>query len=194
MDRCRRKSDAQPRDRPRPRPHARPGSTRARSSKRLRLRTLVALGVLAVATALLGRTFGLRDITFIGSEIGLLAAMFVVLRYVLPLVERHDRGATGEEQVGSLLDGLGRRLARDPRREPRQRQRRPHPDRAGGRVHGRDQEQSRPSAGRAHARRDAQPGPGPAQGDRARDGHGGASRCSSTAAPGWTVRWPGARA
>ena len=74
---------------------------------RLRLRTLVALGVLAVATALLGRTFGVRDIGFLGSEIGLLAAMFVVLRYVLPLVDRHDRGATGEEQVGGLLDGLG---------------------------------------------------------------------------------------
>lgn len=75
---------------------------------RLRLRTLIALGILAVATALLGRTFGLRDIRFLGSEIGLLAAMFVVLRYVLPLVERHDRGATGEEQVGGLLDGLRR--------------------------------------------------------------------------------------
>ena len=33
-------------------------------------------------------------------------AMFVVLRYIMPLVERHDRGATGEEQVGGLLDGL----------------------------------------------------------------------------------------
>ena len=75
--------------------------------KRLRLRTLVALGVLAVATALLGRAFGLRDVRFLGSEVGLLAAIFVVLRYVLPLAERHDRGATGEEQVGSLLDGLG---------------------------------------------------------------------------------------
>jgi Nuclease-related domain len=73
---------------------------------RLRLRTLVALGVLAVATALLGRAFGLRDVRFLGSEVGLLVAMFVVLRYVMPLVERHDRGATGEEQVGSLLDGL----------------------------------------------------------------------------------------
>src|ERR1700677_438935 len=74
---------------------------------RLRLRTLVALGVLAVATALLGRTFGVRDIGFLGSEIGLLAAMFVVLRYVLPLVDRHDRGATGEEQVDGLRDGVG---------------------------------------------------------------------------------------
>src|SRR5580700_11456768 len=72
--------------------------------RRLRLRTLVALGVLAVATALLGRTFGLRDVRFLGSEVALLAAMFVVLRYVLPLVDRHDRGATGEEQVGSLLN------------------------------------------------------------------------------------------
>jgi hypothetical protein len=74
--------------------------------RRLRMRTLVALGVLAVATALLGRTFGLRDVRFLGSEIALLAAIFVILRYVLPLVERHDRGATGEEQVGGLLDAL----------------------------------------------------------------------------------------
>jgi hypothetical protein len=83
-----------------------PGQHARTIVKRLRLRTLVALGVLAVATALLGRTFGLRDPRFLLSEVALLAAMFVVLRYVLPLVERHDRGATGEERVGSLLDGL----------------------------------------------------------------------------------------
>lgn len=83
-----------------------PGQHTRAIVRRLRLRTLVALGVLAVATALLGRTFGLRDVRFLGSEVGLLVAMFVVLRYVMPLVERHDRGATGEEQVGSLLDGL----------------------------------------------------------------------------------------
>ncbi len=71
---------------------------------RLRLRTLVALGVLAVATALLGRIFGLRNPLFLLSEVALLAAIFVVSRVVLPLVERHDRGATGEEQVGGLLD------------------------------------------------------------------------------------------
>jgi Nuclease-related domain len=83
-----------------------PGQHTRAIVRRLRLRTLVALGVLAVATALLGRTFGLRDAWFLGSEVALLAAMFVVSRYVLPLVERHDRGATGEEQVGSLLNGL----------------------------------------------------------------------------------------
>jgi hypothetical protein len=74
--------------------------------RRLRMRTLVTLGVLAVATALLGRTFGLHDFRFLASEIALLVTMFVISRYVLPLVERHDRGATGEEHVGSLLEEL----------------------------------------------------------------------------------------
>jgi hypothetical protein len=73
---------------------------------RLRLRTLVTLGVLAVATAFLGRTFGLRDMRFLASEVALLVSMFVISRYVLPLVDRRDRGASAEEQVGGLLDGL----------------------------------------------------------------------------------------
>jgi Nuclease-related domain len=88
-------------------PSAHAPGQRARSLvQRLALRTLVALGVLAVATALLGRAFGLHSVLFLASEVALLVAMFIVSRYVLPLVERHDRGATGEEQVGGLLDGL----------------------------------------------------------------------------------------
>jgi len=70
---------------------------------RLRLRTLVTLGVLAVLTSVLGRAFGLHSPLFIGSELGLLVTMFVTSRYVLPLVDRHDRGAAGEEHVGGLL-------------------------------------------------------------------------------------------
>jgi hypothetical protein len=77
--------------------------------RRLRMRTLVTLGVLAVATALLGRTLGLHDAAFIVSELALLASMFVISRYVLPLLERRDRGATGEEQVGSMLDQMSER-------------------------------------------------------------------------------------
>lgn len=88
-------------------PSARAPGQHARALvQRLRLRTLVALGFLAVATALLGRELGLHSALFIASEIALLAAMFVVSRYVMPLVERRDRGAVGEEQVGGLLDGL----------------------------------------------------------------------------------------
>jgi len=74
--------------------------------RRLRMRTLVILGALAVATALLGRAFGLHDLRFLASEVALLVSMFVISRYVLPLVERRDRGARGEEHVGGLLNEL----------------------------------------------------------------------------------------
>jgi Nuclease-related domain len=73
---------------------------------RLRLRTLVTLGLLAVATAALGRIFGLHDLRFLFAELALLASMFVISRYVLPLVDRRDRGASAEEHVGSLLEAL----------------------------------------------------------------------------------------
>jgi hypothetical protein len=72
----------------------------------LRLRTLVILGVLAVITAGLGRAFGLHDYRFVVSELGLLVSMFLILRYIVPLVERRDRGAAGEEHVGGLLERL----------------------------------------------------------------------------------------
>lgn len=83
-----------------------PGQHARATFLRLRLRTLVTLGVLAVLTTALGRAFGLRSALFIGSELALLVTMFVVSRYVLPLVDRHDRGAAGEEHVGGLLDEL----------------------------------------------------------------------------------------
>jgi hypothetical protein len=83
-----------------------PGQHARTTVLRLRLRTLVALGVLAVVTTALGRAFGLRSPLFVGSELALLVTMFVVLRYVLPLVERRDRGAAGEEHVGGLLQEL----------------------------------------------------------------------------------------
>jgi hypothetical protein len=72
------------------------------------MRSLVALGVLATATALLGRSFGLKDGRFLAAEVSLLIAMFVISRFVLPLVERRDRGALAEEHVGGVLDQLPR--------------------------------------------------------------------------------------
>jgi len=77
-----------------------PGQHARATVLRLRMRTLVTLGVLAVLTTVLGRTLGLHSALFIGSELALLVTMFVVSRYVLPLVDRHDRGAAGEEHVG----------------------------------------------------------------------------------------------
>jgi hypothetical protein len=86
-----------------------PGQYARAAVRRLRMRTLVTLGVLATATALLGRGFGLQDVRFLMAELALLVSMFVVTRYVLPLVERRDRGAMAEEQVGGLLDELASR-------------------------------------------------------------------------------------
>ena len=49
-------------------PTGRPAGEHARSMvRRLRLRTLVSLGVLAIATGELGRTFGLHDGRFLAS-------------------------------------------------------------------------------------------------------------------------------
>ena len=79
----------------------------ARSTERaLRLRTLIALGVLAVVTALAGRWFGTNGKVFLGWDVLLLMCMFAISRYVLPLLERRDRGARAEEHVGGLLDHL----------------------------------------------------------------------------------------
>jgi hypothetical protein len=86
-----------------------PGQYARETVQRLRLRTLVTLGVLAVATALLGKGLGLHSVLFLASEVALLVSMFVISRYVLPLVERRDRGAAGEEHVGGLLDELSQR-------------------------------------------------------------------------------------
>lgn len=73
---------------------------------RLRMRTLLTLGALAVLTTLAGREFGFHSTLFMGLEVALLVTILLVYRYVLPLVDRHDRGAAGEEHVGGLLDGL----------------------------------------------------------------------------------------
>lgn len=83
-----------------------PGQHARATVLRLRMRTLLTLGVLAVLTGALGRAFGLRSPWFVGSELALLIVMFVVSRHVLPLVDRHDRGASGEERVGALLGRL----------------------------------------------------------------------------------------
>lgn len=83
-----------------------PGQHARATVLRLRLRTLAALGVLAVVTTAFGRAFGLHSALFVGSELALLVSMFVVLRYVVPLMERRDRGAAGEEHVGAVLEEL----------------------------------------------------------------------------------------
>ncbi len=83
-----------------------PGQYTRSLVQRLRMRTLLTLGVLAAATTVMGRRFGWQDPRFLGAEVALLLAIFAISHWVLPLVERHDRGARGEEHVGGLLEGL----------------------------------------------------------------------------------------
>jgi hypothetical protein len=86
-----------------------PGQYTRSLVQRLRMRTLLTLGALAVETTVAGRRFGWHDPRFLGAEVALLLAIFAISRWVLPLVARHDRGATGEEEVGELLEGLAAR-------------------------------------------------------------------------------------
>jgi hypothetical protein len=86
-----------------------PGQYTRSIVQRLRMRTLLMLGGLAAATTLMGRRFGWQDPRFLGAEVALLSVIFLISRFVLPQVDRHDRGAVGEEQVGRLLEGLGER-------------------------------------------------------------------------------------
>ncbi len=83
-----------------------PGQYARSAWRRMRMRALVMLGVLATATALAGSSFGLQDWRYTVGEVGLLVTIFMIIRYVLPLVERQDRGALAEEHVGGLLDSL----------------------------------------------------------------------------------------
>jgi Nuclease-related domain len=79
----------------------------ARATERaLRLRTLVALGALAVVTELVGGAVGPHDKRFLGWDVLLLMCVLAISRFVLPLLERRNRGATAEEHVGGLLDQL----------------------------------------------------------------------------------------
>ena len=83
-----------------------PGQYARASVRRLRMRCLIVLGAFGVATDLLGRALAFRGAEFELADVGLLCVCLVILHYVLPVVERMDQGAAGEEYVGSLLDEL----------------------------------------------------------------------------------------
>lgn len=73
---------------------------------RLRIRTLLTIGSLAAVTILAGRAFGLRSPLFMGADVVVLVGVLLICRRVIPLLDRHDRGATGEEHVGGVLERL----------------------------------------------------------------------------------------
>jgi hypothetical protein len=97
----------QPGRRRTPRPIGRaPGQYTRQLVRRMRMRALLMIGLFAVFTVVVGRLAGFNHVVFEVSEIALLCVCFTVTRYVLPVVERYDRGAQGEEYVGSILEEL----------------------------------------------------------------------------------------
>src|SRR5271167_3590404 len=83
-----------------------PGQYTRALVRRMRMRALLTLGLFAVFTVLVGRLAGFNHVLFEVAEVALLCVCFAVTRYVLPVVERYDRGAKGEEYVGSILEEL----------------------------------------------------------------------------------------
>jgi len=84
-----------------------PGQHTRASWRRVRLRTLLLLGAIAVATAAGARALGLSDLRFLAAELVLASALLALVHYAVPLVRRRDTGAGGEEHVGELLETLG---------------------------------------------------------------------------------------
>jgi hypothetical protein len=72
-------------------------------------RGLAAMGGVLLIGALVGVAAGFTSWTFIAAELAVLLALVAIDRFVVPLVERRDSGATGEEHVGAILDALAPR-------------------------------------------------------------------------------------
>ena len=76
-------------------------------SVRSRLGLAVAIALSPVlALGVIQAIVGFNHVLFEVAEIALLCVCFAVTRYVLPVVERYDRGAQGEEYVGAILEEL----------------------------------------------------------------------------------------
>ncbi len=76
---------------------------------RLRIKTLLIIGLLAAITIFAGRAFGLRSPLFMGIDVAVLIGVLLICRLLIPLIDRHDRGASGEEHVGRVLGQLSSR-------------------------------------------------------------------------------------
>jgi hypothetical protein len=72
----------------------------------LALRTLVMLVAIVVITLVAGIALGWRSLSFVVVEIIAIAAMTLLDKLAFPIIDRWDRGATGEEHVGKILDSL----------------------------------------------------------------------------------------
>lgn len=84
----------------------RAGHHARQTTRRLALRGLAWIAALMAAGAVALLVFGLVSIEFFVTELIVIGALLAIERLTVPKVERWDRGATGEEEIGRLLEEL----------------------------------------------------------------------------------------
>src|SRR4051812_28271078 len=84
----------------------RAGQYARETTRRLAVRGLVALTCVVSAGLLTGVIAGFRSGTFLLAELVAIAAVVAIDRFGYPIVDRWDRGASGEEHVGAILNAL----------------------------------------------------------------------------------------
>jgi hypothetical protein len=75
-------------------------------TRALALRALAGIAAAVVVGLIVGLAHGFLSWSFVLAEIGVIAVCVAIDRFAVPGIERRDRGATGEEYVGKILDGL----------------------------------------------------------------------------------------
>jgi hypothetical protein len=70
-------------------------------------RYLAYVAALVVAGACALAAFGFVSLEFAATELVVIAALLAIDRVGVPVLERWERGARGEEKIGRLLEGLG---------------------------------------------------------------------------------------
>jgi hypothetical protein len=84
----------------------RAGQHARQTTRRLAVRYLVWIAALMAAGAVGLVAFGPLSFEFFATELVVLAALLAIDRFATPMVERWDRGASGEEEIGRLLEEL----------------------------------------------------------------------------------------
>ena len=87
----------------------RPGQYARRRTRRIAWRALLAIIAVLVSAALLGLALGLHSPVFVVVEVVAIAFFVSLDRWALPCIDRFDRGAKREEDVGGILEGLAER-------------------------------------------------------------------------------------
>jgi hypothetical protein len=72
----------------------------------LAIRALIVIGGIVSVTVIAAVTLGWRSLPFVLVELAAIGGLLAIDRFAMPIIDRWDRGAEGEEHVGKLLDAL----------------------------------------------------------------------------------------